>query len=114
MRAKKKKVECYEFEHGERNIQLLYPELRKIVLTLRAVEHDLRKRIIQLLWQNKKMTVTNIYVKLRVEQSVASQHLAILRRVNIVQATREGKYIHYSLNRQCLDEIGTLIQQLAQ
>ena len=46
------------------------------------------------------MTVTDIYVKLRLEQSVASQHLAILRKAGVVQTERDGKFIFYSLGYQ--------------
>jgi DNA-binding transcriptional ArsR family regulator len=55
-------------------------QLKKAALILRAVNHKLRQQIMKLIHQNGKMTVTEIYVKLRLEQSVASQHLAILRK----------------------------------
>jgi DNA-binding transcriptional ArsR family regulator len=58
------------------------------------------------------LTVTEIYVKLRVEQSVASQHLAILRRAEFVKTSREGKNIYYTLNLTRLDEVNTFIKQL--
>ena len=45
-----------------------------------------------------RLTVTQVYVKLRLEQSVASQHLAILRRAGIVVTEREGKFIFYTIN----------------
>ncbi|MEO0338649.1 MAG: ArsR family transcriptional regulator, partial [Bacteroidota bacterium] len=78
---------------GSEDIQLDYAELRKAVLVLRAVNHKLRQRIIDLLEEGESMTVTDIYIKLRLEQSVASQHLAILRRAGVVGTTRNGKYI---------------------
>ena len=59
------------------------------------------------------MTVTDIYVKLRLEQSVASQHLAILRRAGVVVTQRQGKYIYYSLNKDRLEQISGLIEELA-
>jgi len=59
-------------------------KLKKAALVLRAINHKLRQQIIQLIHQNGRMTVTEIYVKLRLEQSVASQHLAILRKANFV------------------------------
>jgi len=37
-----------------------------------------------------------LYVKMRLEQSVASQHLAILRRAGLVSTTRNGKFIYYT------------------
>lgn len=98
---------------GSDNIQLDYAELRKAVLVLRAINHKLRQKIIELLEENEELTVTDIYVTLRLEQSVASQHLAILRRAGVVKTTREGKFIHYSLDRERLDQIGKLVEDLA-
>jgi DNA-binding transcriptional ArsR family regulator len=98
---------------GKNDLVLDYSMLRKAVLTLRAVNHPLRKQIIKLLEENKKMTVTEIYVKLRLEQSVASQHLAIMRRSGIVVTGRDGKFIHYELNADRLREIATLVNDLA-
>ncbi len=94
-------------------ITLDYNQLRKAVLVLRAVNHKLRQSIIQLLEDHKRLTVTEIYVKLRLEQSVASQHLAILRRAGIVITEREGKYIYYSLNYDRIGEISELVEELA-
>jgi DNA-binding transcriptional ArsR family regulator len=61
-----------------------------------------------LLDEHQKMTVTEIYVKLRLEQSVASQHLAILRRAGIVSTSRDGKFIFYSVNYNRLAEVGAI------
>jgi len=94
------------------DIKLDYDVLRKAVLVLRAVNHDLRQAIIKLLNDNKKLTVTEIYVKLRLEQSVASQHLAILRRAGVVVTEREGKYIFYTLDKSRIKEISELISDL--
>ncbi len=95
-------------------VELNYNVLRRAVLTLRAVNHDLRKGIIEILEENKKMTVTDIYIKLRLEQSVASQHLAILRRAGVVKTERNGKFVDYSLNTDRISEIAGLIEDLAQ
>jgi DNA-binding transcriptional ArsR family regulator len=79
-------------------LQLDVLELRKAALVYRAVNHPLRQQMLRLLHQNGKMIVTDIYVKLRLEQSVASQHLAILRKAGFVQTARDGKKIFYSVN----------------
>ena len=81
---------------------------------LRAVNHKLRQRIIGLLEENNEMTVTDIYIKLRLEQSVASQHLAILRRAGVVSTERQGKYIYYSLDKERLKQINRLVEELAE
>ena len=57
------------------------------------------------------MTVTEMYVKLRIEQSVASQHLAILRRANIVLTKREGKFIFYSVNYARIVELSAFMEE---
>ncbi len=98
---------------GDEDIDLDYAELRRAVLVLRAINHDLRRKIIELLDQRAVMTVTDIYCALRVEQSVASQHLSILRKADIVINDRDGKFIYYSLNRDRFGKIAELVQGLA-
>ena len=108
-----KKNETVTLKQGGREIQLDYADLRKAVLVLRAVNHKLRQRIIDLLEDSDTMTVTDIYIKLRLEQSVASQHLAILRRAGVVLTERQGKFIYYSLDRGRLEQISKLVVELA-
>ena len=95
-------------------IKLEYTMLKKAVLTLRAINHPLRKEIMELIEEKKQMTVTEIYIKLRLEQSVASQHLAILRRADVLTTERDGKFIYYSINSKRMDEIAALVEKLAQ
>ena len=93
-------------------LKIDYQVLRKSVLVLRAINHKLRQEMIRLLNQEGKMTVTELYVKLRLEQSVASQHLALLRRAGVVTTSRDGKFIYYSVDHERLDEISRLLQEL--
>jgi len=95
-------------------IKLEYSTLKKAVLTLRAINHPLRKEIMELIEEKKQMTVTEIYIKLRLEQSVASQHLAILRRADVLTTERDGKFIYYSINAKRMEEIAALVEKLAQ
>ena len=99
---------------GADDTPLDYGDLRKAVLVLRAVNHDLRQQIISLLLDKGRLTVTDIYIKLRLEQSVTSQHLAILRRASVVSTAREGKYIYYSINPDRLSQIKRLIGELSE
>lgn len=109
---RKQKNETIVLKKGKKDIQLDYAELRKAVLVLRAVNHKLRQQIIDLLEEHEKMTVTDLYVKLRLEQSVASQHLAILRRAGVVITDRQGKYIYYALDKDRLTQISKLVEEL--
>lgn len=93
-------------------LRIDYQVMRKSVLVLRAVNHKLRQEMIRLIDQEGKMTVTDLYVKLRLEQSVASQHLALLRRAGVVVTSRDGKFIYYSVDHQRMDEIARLLVEL--
>jgi ArsR family transcriptional regulator, virulence genes transcriptional regulator len=93
-------------------VKIDFINLKKASLVLRSLNHKLRQQIIRFIHENEKMTVTEIYVKLRIEQSVASQHLAILRRAGIVNTEREGKYIYYSINTNRLGEVSKFIDDL--
>ena len=110
---RKAKTETAVLKKGQQDILLDYVELRKAALVLRAMNHKLRQRIIDLLEENQRMTVTDIYVKLRLEQSVASQHLAILRKAGVVQTERDGKFIFYSLDTNRINQISELVEELA-
>jgi DNA-binding transcriptional ArsR family regulator len=97
---------------GDQMVDLNYADLRQAVLTLRAIDHEIRQKIIKVLQQKGTMTVTEIFVTLRIEQSVASQHLAVLRKAGVVFSERHGKFIHYSLNEEKLSEIARLVDKL--
>jgi ArsR family transcriptional regulator, virulence genes transcriptional regulator len=94
-------------------IKIELGQLKKAAHVIRSVNHKLRQNIIRLLEEHKRMTVTDIYVKLRLEQSVASQHLAILRRSGVVKTDRDGKFIYYSLNKDRIAEVAGLVDELA-
>lgn len=86
--------------------------LKRALLILRAANHPLRQRMLQLLHQSKKLTVTELYIKLRLEQSVASQHLAILRKAGLVATVQAGKHRIYSVNYGRLEEVQRVARQL--
>lgn len=87
-------------------------QLKKASLIFRAVNHKLRQEILSLLHQNQRMAVTAVYVKLRMEQSVTSQHLAILRKAGFVTTQREGKQIFYSVNYDRLNQVTEIAKAL--
>lgn len=89
-----------------------YHNIKKSALVLRALNHKLRQQIIKTIHESKKLTVTQLYVKLRLEQSVASQHLAILRKAGIVNTERDGKFIYYTINFQRIESINTFVRNL--
>jgi len=93
-------------------LKIDYYNVKKAALILRALNHKLRQQLLKLIEEEKKITVTEIYVRLRLEQSVASQHLAILRKAGIVTTEREGKFIYYLINHKRIEEISRIVNEL--
>ncbi|KAA3634151.1 MAG: ArsR family transcriptional regulator [Bacteroidetes bacterium] len=64
---------------------------------LRAIAHPIRIVIIELLFENNKLSVKEIHTRLGIEQAVASHHLRIMKSRGVVEVSREGKNSFYSL-----------------
>lgn len=86
--------------------------LKKGELVLRALNHKLRQDIISLIHENGEINVTEIYVRLKLEQTVVSQHLSILRKAGFVNTRREGKQINYSINYEKLELVHNNVASL--
>lgn len=95
---------------GELQIEFFY--LKKASLTFRAINNKIRLQILQILHENSKMTVTSLYLKLRLDQSATSQHLAVLRKSGFVNTERHGKCIYYSINFERLEELHNAAEKL--
>ena len=72
-------------------------ELEDVTEKLKAVAHPIRFVMIDLLYHEKELSVTEIHEKLQIEQAVASHHLRILKNQDIVKVNRDGKNSYYSL-----------------
>lgn len=80
--------------------------LESSVQLLRAVTHPLRMRILQFIHENDSVHVNKIFAGLNIEQSIASQHLKILRAENLVFTSKKGTFIFYTIN---YDKLSTII-----
>jgi len=81
---------------------------------LRAISHDLRLSIIDLIIENESIYVFQIHETLKIEQSIASQQLAILRRAGIVKTDQKGKNVSYSANVKYLNNINEAVHHYFQ
>lgn len=80
---------------------------------MRALAHPLRLRIIKLLAGHQSACVQTIYTELAIEQSVASQHLRILRQAGLLRTERKGKFVYYVLEQERLIRAGEVAGRLA-
>ncbi len=78
---------------------------------MRALTHPIRLKLIGFIDQNRRINVNKIYKALKMEQSVASQHLRILREEKLVKAERNGKFIFYTVNYPKLQEVVAAINK---
>lgn len=88
-----------------KKVKLDVEKLEMAAGRLRAIAHPMRIAIIDLLTYNKKMTVTEIYERLEIEQASASHHLNILKGKGLLESKRNGKMIFYSLKYEQLTEV---------
>ena len=77
---------------------------------LKAMANDNRLRILCLL-DGQELSVTELNSRLTLSQSALSQHLAILRRENLVTTRRASQTIYYSWQG---DSARTIIEALGQ
>jgi len=74
-------------------------QLRSSMRILRALAHPLRLNIIRVIHDNDgSANVGEIFAALKIEQSVASQHLRVLRQAELVKTRRDRKFIFYTLD----------------
>jgi DNA-binding transcriptional ArsR family regulator len=86
-------------------------KLESAASKLRALAHPMRIAIIELLEENQKMSVTEIYKYLKIEQASASHHLNILKSKGVLASRRDGKKIHYSLKNEALVDLVNCINR---
>lgn len=86
-------------------------KLANAAIMLKAMAHPTRMAIVDLIVREKELTVTEIYERLKLEQAVASQHLAILKEKEVLAVRKEGKSCIYYIAKPMLKQlIDTIIQ----
>jgi DNA-binding transcriptional ArsR family regulator len=87
-------------------------KIKEAALVLRAINHKLRQDIYDYLRKNGPQCVTKIYTEFKLEQSVASQHLAILRNEGFVITEKIERFIYYKANEERMEQVSELSEQL--
>ncbi len=72
---------------------------------LRAISHPTRIAIMELLSKGNKLSVTDIYKALQIEQAAVSHHLSILKNNGVLVSQREGKKNFYAIRNVALSDI---------
>lgn len=80
-------------------------QLERVASMLKAIAHPMRIAILNHLEDGKRMTVTEIHEKLKIEQSTTSHHLGILKDKGVLSSKRDGKNTYYFLRDENLSKI---------
>ena len=72
--------------------------------TLKALADPTRREILNLL-KKGKLSAGEITEHFDITAAAISRHLSVLKEADLIEDTREGKYIFYELNASVLEEI---------
>jgi DNA-binding transcriptional ArsR family regulator len=84
---------------------LNYIEMEKMAETLKVISHPTRIAILGLLEEGEKLTVTEIYQQLDIEQAPASHHLGLLKNRGLLKSVREGKSNYYFIDKEAMSNV---------
>ena len=79
--------------------------------TLKALADPTRREILNLL-KKGKLSAGEITDHFQITAAAISRHLSVLKEADLIEDTREGKYIFYELNASVLEEILLWITEL--
>lgn len=80
-------------------------QMRKAAYVLRAVAHETRLCIIDLLSRQEEMSVGEMVERLACEQSLLSHHLTDMRAKGVLNVRKEGKSCFYSLRNKDIVQV---------
>ncbi|HTL81342.1 MAG TPA: ArsR family transcriptional regulator [Bacteroidia bacterium] len=82
------------------NHKVKNPDLGEISEMFKAIAYPGRLEIMELFCNCgcERMSVKNVYEKLKIEQPVASKHLGILKRSGLMTREKEKNYTYFRLN----------------
>lgn len=80
-------------------------------LTLKALSDPTRREILNLLKQGKQ-SAGEISAHFDITAAAISRHLSVLKDADLIEDTREGKFIFYELNTSVLEEIMLWLTEL--
>lgn len=90
-------------------LQTDFELLEKKSEMLKTLGHPIRLGIVELLSAKDKLTVTELYTNLEIDQPVASHHLRIMKRSGILRSIKQGKNTYYSLSEPSIKKIFKLL-----
>lgn len=85
--------------------------MERTAAIFKALADKTRLRILLML-SKQEMAVCELISELGLSQPAVSHHLKLLRHAGLVQDLREGKWIYYTINRDCFTNYASSLKQL--
>jgi len=93
-------------------------EIEELAEIFKALSDPTRLRLIEALancphdeCHGEMLCVNDLAHRVQVSQSAVSQHLRVLKQVRLVRSERHGNFVHYSLNRDRLEQHKTRLRE---
>ncbi|MEL7339085.1 MAG: metalloregulator ArsR/SmtB family transcription factor [Bacteroidota bacterium] len=72
-------------------------KLERVAKVMRTISHPVRLCIVELLLNQGRLNVKDIYEEMNISQSNASQHLKLMEAAGILKGERKGAMVFYEL-----------------
>lgn len=92
-------------------LMLNYVLAKKGLGRIKALAHPLRLSILAFIDKHGETNVNKIYRSLKLEQSITSQHLKIMRSAGLVKHRRDGKRIFYSVHYTNVKQLMNIVKK---
>jgi ArsR family transcriptional regulator len=83
-----------------------------LACVLHALSNPLRVAIVRYIHQHPGCICNDLVLRFGRAQATISQHLALLRKVHIIEAEQDGNAICYFLDPVCLDWAGQQLNEI--
>jgi len=94
----------------EANKTKIGTNMKRWTVIFRALANINRLKIIKLLVDGRKMSVTNIAEDLGISFKATSNHLALLKNLDVLEAQGIAGHVFYSFNRQLPKDFQKIIK----
>lgn len=90
---------------------------KQLVSALKAIADPTRLKILQILKQKGRCSIgkaiglcaCDIEEQIRLSQPTISHHMAVLKKAGLIHAEKEGLWMWYRRNEDCLKDLGAAI-----
>jgi len=84
--------------------------MKRWTVIFRALANINRLKIIKLLADGRKMSVTDIAEDLKISFKATSNHLALLKNLDVLEAQGAAGHVFYSFNQQLPEDFQKIIE----